>query len=713
MNPQLEMHLQEFERAAADDHDDDDDDSEEQQQTEDDDPQLPHQLVAKLEHQAGAMDALVERAQHLGDTSTSKTRPFQRMPPKAFVPRMLYAARHYGWQIFAVLFATLYVPAKIAAMTLLGGTRVDYEMPYTLYESFAMTILLVCGTFLALQLWMSSSWVKNSSIKMVGTQIKMLQDDEDLNDTFETDHPLHACRLEMSRLLGSIGAPFLSEDHAAGKGQLQKIGQSQQSALIHTTTRNMEETTASSNTPTFSPSLLFKVARANVQLIQTYDDAMETMKMGTALHLGATTKSAERVERALFGRRRREQQKKGALQQNVSDESPTVDIYPVSFGTLRGSVSRAMIAQAQTLESIIAVLNDSCQGERDNDNDSMSPFLSFHPLAGGVPPVVTLTWLRSSRQQLSECLSYVLEALATFDRPITDRENTQDILVNSVLTVEELQQYLQSSLGIENEGTQRVQQEQSSEKGNRTASKQIQERVIQTQLQLQQLYVALGAMNDTSKISYSSNKVDTIEWWDRVNQLSQKVQNTMQMLDQEHFQPIDGDVGGDDEDTEEPSSSKQVTREQSYTMEANAEKAQQKPTPQILTKTSVFSGKGAKKPPKPRPRNVSEQGPFFSDSTQMSTTALPQSDPVAQHFLLSELRTRLQTLSLPEEEHEVEDFEDDYEMVKSAPAPAAKAFVEKTTAMPSFGGLLVGELSNAVKLLGNQNKSDDEETFLE
>ena len=698
MNPQLEMHLQEFERAATEDEQTNDDASE--QHLDVDHPQLPQQLVAELDQQAEAMDALLRRAQILGDTTN--TRPFERKPPKAFLPRMLQAAQHYGFHIAVVLLVALYKPA-IRFMGACTEHAIRF-MGVCTKDEISTMILLVWGTFWAFQVWMCRWERNNSKNRMAEAQI-MLPDDYESNDSIETD-PLHVCRLELSRLLGSIGAPFLSEDHSSAQGQL-NVEQTQLNTPILTAIEKMKDTIASPNDRTLSPSLLIKVAHINVQLIQTYDDAMETMKMGTALHLGATTRTAERVERALFGRRAREQQKKGTLPQ--TEESSCTDNYPVSFGSLRSLVSRAMIAQADALHSILAVLNDSCRNKHDNEDEPV--FASYNPLAGGLPSVVSLTWLRSSRQQLSEFLSHVLEELATCDR--TNRENIQDILVHSVMTVEELQQHLQSSLGGENEGVPSVQQKLHPEEGCSLEAKKMQERVIQTQLQLQQLYVALGAMNETSRFTGSSTKVDTIEWWDRVNQLSQKVQTTMQLLDQEYFQPIDGDVCGEDkEDTEDQSSSNHVQREQSYTMEANAEKEQQKPKPQKLTKTSVFAGKGAKKPPKLSPRNVSEQGPFSSDSIQTSATALPQSDPIAQHFLLSELRTRLQTLSLPEEEHEVNEFEEDYEMVKSGPAPAASAYVEKTTAMPSFSGLLVGELSNAVKLLGNHNESDDEEALL-
>ena len=279
---------------------------------------------------------------------------------------------------------------------------------------------------------------------------------------------------------------------------------------------------------------------------------------------------------------------------------------------------------------------------------------------------------------------------------------------------------MQSSLGLDNKGRgthnsnqQGRTDEEVGAKGN--ALPKLQEGVSETKLQLQQLYVALGAMDDALKRSGTTrnSSTDINEWWSRINQLSNRVQDSLNRIDQEHFQTLDEDIGGDDNDENDTVqvSSKHSQGEHSYTMEANTEKEQEKLTAPKLTKTSVFSGKGALKQPKLKPSHISEQGQRSSPGVHRSSTELPQGDPLAQHFLLSELRTRLQTLSLPEEEHEVVDLEEDYEMVKSAPAPVARTHVEKTTAMPSFGGLLVGELSNAVKLLSSQNESNDEETI--
>lgn len=474
-----------------------------------------------------------------------------------------------------------------------------------------------------------------------------------------------ACRLELCELLGCIGAPFLeAKDKPA---QISPCGSQQgaPSEIFNATTP-----------PSDRFSLILELARANIDLLLIFDTVFEIIQVGTALHLGANTKTAERVERALLGRRERLYQ-----QQQRKDDASTNN-FPVSFSTMRTLVSQAMIFQAQALESMLSLF--------DSEGSSFS-------LLDEEPPVVTLSWLRSSRQHVAETLAFVLGELtnnvywnAEFDIAAKVSKDIEKL--------QELQLHLKASIGCQDvsdhERSLKIQ-----------PVDHLQRRVKEVQSQLQQLYVALGAMEDASRC-----QTDTREWWSRVNGLSQEVQDSLNALDREHFRVQEDDTNSVDGDEEiSVQSSKLPRQEKSYTLEINETGQQHVPATKTLTKTSVFSGQGALQPPKVKTKpNAPCECEAPGSGCQHGT---PQSDPLAQYNLLTELRTRLQTLSLPEEEHQDNNLED-YEIVKSPKAPSL-CYAEKTVAIPRLGGLLVSELNNAVKLLGRDSESDGEEDEIE
>ncbi|CAB9520844.1 (DC) complex [Seminavis robusta] len=524
----------------------------------------------------------------------------------------------------------------------------------------------------------------------------------------EWEKQQHDCRCQLAKVLGSIGAPILSPNGQVVTTTLQETSNHDQipspssstATCTHDAMINDEKKEPTFKKDKWHPTLV-QTAKAHTRLIHTMDTTMEILKVGAALHLGATERTAERVERALLGRQTtRLQNSNNGIPRNDKTSSTTM---PVSFPTIRNLLMDAMFHQ---VESLLMVNNNY------NNKEGIIN-ISKEDVLGEVPPVITLTWLRESRQQLAGLLSHVLEELCsapTQNEYNSTAGNNLLLLLQSKRTAKELQVHLLHTLDLdESQGV--VATETAPESSSLSAP--LKERLVKLRAHYQKVFVALWAMEDSATTSTEQQdgaimSLETKDWWARMNEINDEISVVLECIDHDFFL-----------EEEEPASEELADQEggmaiptkgaQSYTVDTGATAniqlksvaAAAKPT-----KTSVFSGKGAKQPEQTRQKKASVGS---KNSDTQSSPAVLQADPVAQHFLLSELRTRLQTLALPEEEHEVNlDVNDQNET--SSLSQRSQSSQTKTTAIPLFGGaagsLLVGDLKNAVKLLGNEVEDD-------
>jgi hypothetical protein len=503
----------------------------------------------------------------------------------------------------------------------------------------------------------------------------------------------HECRCQVSRVLGSIGAPLLRP--------------SQVQTRLHYSQHDDTTTGGGTWNPRYAD-VIHLFAMAHAKLLHTMDIAMDILKMSTAMQLGATTATAERVERALFARERQRQRRAVVTEEPTTLATPPV----VSFPTIRTMVQEAMIHQVESLLLLLAIPIEAGGAETTLENVTPTDVL------GKVPSIITLTWLRESRQQVAGLLTFVMEEVISVQRPVVV---SMDNLTQATQIAEEVHLHLRHALGlgesptnsnVDNKGEGRASQKEAT--NNDCSALKARLETIRTQYC--RLYIALWAMEDTitgasedQKVANanSDSSLEMKDSWRRVTSLNDEICASLQEIDRHVFQEVDTTISDENEDPLDIADVSASNRGiQGYTVETMDQTIDvHRGLATKPTKTAIFSGKGAVQPHPRRPRKASEPS---TTSAPLSSVTMPQNDPVAQHYLLSELRTRLQMLALPEEEHEVNDDPQDDDTPKERP----RSFTKKTVAIPLFGGamgsMLVGELNNAVKLLGGQSHGDDD-----
>lgn len=170
------------------------------------------------------------------------------------------------------------------------------------------------------------------------------------------------CRLKLSAVLGSIGAPPLQKSRRIERG----------------------------NDPIDAPNdfyeLVLDYCQAHVDFIHQVDRSLEMLKIETSMSLRASTSSVERVELANLSRNRARSKS-------------------VSLFTARRMLSQAMVAQYRSLDSLTVGKSEVNGG-------------------GEIPNVVTLAWLRLLRTELASLLSVKVSQLISSPRAFHDDKST-------------------------------------------------------------------------------------------------------------------------------------------------------------------------------------------------------------------------------------------------------------------------------------------------
>jgi len=425
----------------------------------------------------------------------------------------------------------LTVRLEISSLTMAG--RRHFQIPVSIVLLLLMFLLSYFSLafiqdFLCIILGWSNSDGSNTSLETISKQ-----------NYKHRQQQLAAVRLKIFKLVGSIQAPFL---HQQMLDLHQNDNTTDESSCLNNQLKRYHES---------SLPLWVGFAHAHSTLIQTVDRAVGIMKLGTALQLGATGHAVERIERALFGTSEHRQSRN----QNVnSDGFPELRrAAAVSFATLRRLVTQVMDSQAKSLLGVALSLEHSSDrvtsfGKKRNE------YVSGLAIFGRLPKVVTLTRLRSSQQEISELLSHVLHkgvlAMGAGDQHSVGGK----LLQNSTARAYELQQYLQSSMGTSTIGRVSASNITISYTTDiRQSSSALEQCMLQTKLQLQNLYVALLALQaEASRLSLADNHnrdddedrtndatataIPTASslknCWDGVQQCSHSLYRSMQNMDE-------------------------------------------------------------------------------------------------------------------------------------------------------------------------------------
>lgn len=602
---------------------------------------------------------------------------------------------------------SLPVRLEVSSLTIGGNRHVQIPVSIALLlfifllSYFSLTLI---HDFLSVQLDWSYSDVSNSSLETIARHNKN-----------QRQQQVAAVRLKIYKVVRSIQPIFL---HQLLLDLRQNDNTKGESSCLHIQLNRYHES-----------SLLLWVgfAHAHSTLIQTLDRAVGIIKLGTTLQLGATEHAAERIERALFGtseHRHSHVENDGFAELRTSAG--------VSFATLRGLVMQVMDSQAKLLFDA-ALLLKHCPDRVTSKGKMRIRYVSSLAIFGRLPKVVTLTRLRSSQQEISELLSHVLHKGVIAMGAGGQQSVGGKLLQNSIARAYELQQYLQSSLGTSTIDKVSASDETISISTDiRQSSSALGQRLIQTKSQLQNFYVALLALQTEASrlsLSYNHNRDDDEdqtrltndttataiptasslkECWDGVKQCSHTLYHSMQNMDQVFSQKWHGSNSLNETAesfAQNGKTPKRAWTDVSHTVE-NEPHGGNEFTRDVLksNKTSVFSGHGSLDPPT---TTASSHGTAATEDNaqKASTTALPQPDPLAQHFLVSELQRLLQTLSLPEEKHETADTKDCGG--GHGGNNQHSAAVGKTTAVRGATDSMFVELNSALKLLGlKQGESD-------
>lgn len=178
----------------------------------------------------------------------------------------------------------------------------------------------------------------------------------------------HSCRIQVSSMLGSIGAPPLQPFHHGDS-----------------------DNTMSS----LECKLVLDFARSHVELLKEVDECLHVLKTSVSISLRSTTRSVERVELSSLNR--------------IKNKN-------VVLPTARRMLAQVMVDEYNTLQSVS--MSHGSGGDNTTEMEEMD-----------VPQVITLAWLKSLRLDLANLLSLVLSNLVVPDSTTLQQQELNDSIV--------------------------------------------------------------------------------------------------------------------------------------------------------------------------------------------------------------------------------------------------------------------------------------------
>jgi len=370
------------------------------------------------------------------------------------------------------------------------------------------------------------------------------------NFQIRTEQLVDAYRSRVSSALGSVGAPppeFQSTATASGSGQATP-GCDEGKKIIRNLQHRLDD--------------LEKCVSDTAIFVRTADEAIDLVKSASSLRflgpqqrrrgLGGGSGVVERVERSQVSRSRN----------NVGGSGSGGAIFKVPLATLRRNLATTLLRQRDlllTLKILLCDLNDKEQNSYDVTMDGLQP--QHH--VSDLPPVITISWLRSIRNGTCALLSEVAAAfeaslLLSSDSSVNDTKHYFKLLTAATSHARSAKVYLLASFPIKSE---QQRQEANNDLENNAATSSSDKHAFprkeldDLQHLVDSLQVTLFALQEEARQTSNDFEGDDGElgiWWSKTTRVFGSVASTMESLDESmhnYLMPTDedSDCGSDDE----------------------------------------------------------------------------------------------------------------------------------------------------------------------
>ena len=553
----------------------------------------------------------------------------------------------------------------------------------------------------------------DSNRDMIIDNIEVLNEEEHATALQSRKRTLiHDCRKEVSRLLGLVGSPPLGWTGETFDNELYY----HEHHSRHSSRKEDQILLRIHDGATLS---VVKFLEAHIQFLLTIDQAYQYLRISTSLHLGLGPNSqcVERVERATIAkdyRRRSSSSSSSSKRNNNNYHSTSTKLRQpqqslassnniIALSNVKTSLAMSMVRQSHSLIEVWKHIRRSfiiMQGSSSNDDDDIDddflPTDDMDILILQMPTVVDLSWIKSSRHQLSKFLCHMMDYFCTIEvlytlsvtsstSSSTTTTTSRSKLEESMYSVRNATEHLSSTLMLRNNNTAvqpLLQATNSNNDGSRDDSNlKLLRSLIQYRDHLDAMNAAIWSCqlyaattdNDTAVVvealgtkatgtQINSAEQEKKQWWSHVQRLGSTCRALEEEIGQKfHLLKDEGDDELVEERQEDSGPTTDRTKESENYEHDNHETNETEVDHQgatTQTKTVVFKGKGAVK----TELNTKSQGMRCGAGVAADNpmvVKLPPRDTVSEQLMVNELKNRLQSICPPDEDDEDGDSDDD------------------------------------------------------
>jgi hypothetical protein len=509
-------------------------------------------------------------------------------------------------------------------------------------------------------------------------------DDEEVSQLLsQKKKQVQDCRKEVSRLLGLAGAPPLDWK------------------VLETQRQQRRQDLRISDVGTIA---VVKFLEAHVQFLLTIDKAYRSFQISTSLHLGLgpASQCVERVERAAIAREFRNRRKQsigasliregvgGTLEPQRPGKSPVL-----ALASARTHLAKSMVEQSNSLIQVwkgvrlCAATNNSTPRRGTNPNNELPNIDQLY-----MPDVVDLSWVKLARHQLAGLISQMMDYFCTLDVLQTLSEGSRgprSRLEESMWNVRNAREHLLCTLLL---GKKPATEPLSSSSSGDT---RLLQSLIHYRDQLDALKGAIWSHCIMNDMPADQQVAVRKQWWSQVTQLGATCRALEAEIGQTFFfEPAESNAEENDGEDIGETNNEDPARDESGKYEHGVDQSKdtaEKNQGEAQTKTMVFKGKGVKED---RSKNNTKQAEDFKNSGTTKESdggePLPPRDTVSEQQLVKELKNRIQTICLPDDDDE--NLEDIDPNANAGRQPATSHFLGAT-------GTLLSELKVSLPVMDN------------
>ena len=488
------------------------------------------------------------------------------------------------------------------------------------------------------------------------------------NDTASQEQ-LRACRQQVSRLMGLLGAPPLA--------WISRLDSNSDLA---------KEPFSPVQCSSKAGQLIAPLLEAHVQFLLAVDEGYQWLQMSARLHLGLGSRSqcVERVERASIAREIRNGRWQGIDRCHVATEETMDPSTKPQRGRCKSVLSLCMVRKhlaKSLIDQSISLLQVRQRLHEDLE-------LGVHGIAYGGPPlfpdVVDLIWIKRSRQELATILSDIANTLCAphIYGKLTSSDGIRSIMEASMENARNAREYLSCQLLL---GACRTASPFSNPKNPFLMS------LLQYKEEVDALSAAVWACQQHAHSAVASNELGRCDWWKSIRNQSRKCQ-AMESEIECRFLSIpckEDEVTPSDDSTHDQAQVAGATEREFKTNHefdrVGSSVPSEKTTDEIkaASKTLIFVGHGWKEEHQTHP--VAQKAGRTDGQTAM---ILPPRDMMLERQMIQELQNRLRTIH-PFHAHEEDGDEVKFEAAQHGRELLAPLFL-------GASGSLLGELRQTI-----------------